>query len=98
MSKWFIKTNKGNRAVVDTESDLVLFRRDGKYDGSELLFHKTKKDEKVFYLYHWSNWEGVGDGVNVLDSDGVYEVLNGREISDKIQDLINTGLLNEDDV
>lgn len=66
------------KIIIDTSSDECLYwaprnppNTGTKYTtGTDLYMHKTRSGAQVFYLVHWSMWQG---------SETVYDVITSEE-------------------
>ncbi len=69
-----VKVDDGKIAVLDSETDKVIYEAPHNppntgtayTSGTDLYLHVTKRGRKVFYLYHWSMWQGVEDRIEVI--------------------------------
>jgi len=89
----------GKRVWLDTDSDNLLYdgataiaQRTNKpwnsiNRGLDLYYHPCSNGEKVYYLYHWSKWEGetsyiknislddaqrfIEENINIFDDDDI---------------------------
>ncbi|MEM1950433.1 MAG: hypothetical protein QXI43_00155 [Candidatus Nitrosocaldus sp.] len=78
--KHIIKDN-GKKIIIDTNADVCLYwaprnppNTGTKYlEGTDLYLHKTKSGAQVFYLVHWSMWQGSETTYRVVSEDEAKE-------------------------
>lgn len=99
----YIKTTKdGKRIVLNPSNDQTLWgtpRHNGQgnnWNGTDLMLHITTGGLKVFYLYHWTCWQGQRDLCDVTNESGVKEFIleqssNGAVSKDEFAKLSELG-------
>lgn len=74
------KTDKGT-VVLDPETDKRIYNAPCNPPntgttytrGTDLYLHITRKGNKVFYLIHWSLWQGEGDSIELISEEQAKE-------------------------
>ena len=85
----------GKKAILDsnadeavTSSNYICGREQTR--GTDLMLHVTKGGAKIFYLFNWSQWQGEGYSICVLDAETIgvtqwvlenYSALDASEIA-----------------
>lgn len=69
-----VLTTDGKRVIVNTETDTKLY--DAPVNppntglaytrGDDLYIHRTANGNMVYYIYHWSLWQGEGESVEII--------------------------------
>jgi len=78
----YIKTTKdGKRIVLNPSKDQTLWetpRNNGQgnnWNGTDLMLHITQGGLKVYYLYHWTCWQGHNNLCDITNESGVKEFI-----------------------
>lgn len=68
----------GKKAIVDSATDVEILEvgdragTDKWYDstrGTDLMVHVTKNGTTVYYLYHWTRWQGERDSIEAATKE-----------------------------
>jgi hypothetical protein len=101
---------EGKKVLLDTKRDEQIYsalaaawRRTGTDRGAtrgiDLFVHKTRTLGNVFYLFHWTRWEGEANYIEEIDLDEaqkfVEENIDYFEKPEEIQQLKELGLYPE---
>lgn len=67
-------TKENKRVIIDTKNDHLIYETPvnppntglAYTRGDDLYIHRTTNGNMVYYLYHWSLWQGEGESVEII--------------------------------
>ncbi|MBO3801786.1 MAG: hypothetical protein JTT12_05660 [Candidatus Brockarchaeota archaeon] len=71
MTKHIFRTEDQKKIVLDPDQDISVYEEDRAFKerGTDLYLHITKKNNKVFYLLHWTTNEHEPDRIEIVTEE-----------------------------